>query len=142
MTIPISSSPASAAARTSADSPCPFVGDVLNKGKKINFIAAQSQVAPNLQGKYEYDFADYAEMTPLLKMYTLGHQTDMKPIKGDGLRYHGCSPIISLLRNKGYHRDHRLPGRRKTRLRDRQDIHGERGLAARSRIGVFRLLRH
>ena len=80
----------------------PFVGDVLKKGKKIKFIAAQSQVAPNLQGKYEYDFADYAEMTPMLKMYTLGHKADMQPIRGDGLRYHGCSPIISLLRNKGY----------------------------------------
>jgi tryptophan synthase beta chain len=80
----------------------PFVGDVLKKGKKIKFIAAQSDAAPNLQGKYEYDFADYAEITPLLKMYTLGHRTDMEPIKGDGLRYHGCSPIISLLRNKGY----------------------------------------
>jgi len=80
----------------------PFVADVLKKGKKIKFIAAQSQVAPNLQGKYEYDFADYAETTPMLKMCTLGHKTDMEPIKGDGLRYHGCSPIISLLRNKGY----------------------------------------
>ena len=80
----------------------PFVGDVLKKGKKIQFIAAQSQVAPNLQGKYEYDFADYAEITPMLKMYTLGHKIDMEPIKGDGLRYHGCSPILSLLRNKGY----------------------------------------
>jgi tryptophan synthase beta chain len=68
----------------------------------MKFIAAQSRAAPNLQGEYRYDFADYAEMTPLVKMYTLGHQTDMTPIKGDGLRYHGCSPIISLLRNKGY----------------------------------------
>lgn len=80
----------------------PFVGDVLKKRAKIQFIAAQSQVAPNLQGKYEYDFADYAEMTPMLKMMTLGHKTDMEPIKGDGLRYHGCSPILSLLRCKGF----------------------------------------
>jgi len=80
----------------------PFLGDVLKKGKKVKFIAAQSEVAPNLQGQYKYDFADYAEMTPLLKMYTLGHKTDMFPIKGDGLRYHGCSPILSLLRNEGY----------------------------------------
>jgi tryptophan synthase beta chain len=79
----------------------PFVGDALKKGKKTKFIAAQSQVAPNLQGTYQYDFADYAEITPMLKMYTLGHRTDMAPIKGDGLRYHGCSPIISLLRHAG-----------------------------------------
>ncbi len=80
----------------------PFLGDVLTKGKKTKFIAAQSQVAPNLQGEYRFDFADYAEFTPMLKMYTLGHKTDMDPIYGDGLRYHGASPILSLLRNKGY----------------------------------------
>jgi tryptophan synthase beta chain len=80
----------------------PFVGEAITKKKKTRFIAAQSQAAPNLQGEYKYDFADHAEMTPLLKMYTLGHQCSMDPIKGDGLRYHGCSPIISFLRDKGY----------------------------------------
>lgn len=80
----------------------PFIYDVLKEGKKIKFIAAQSQAAPNLQGEYRYDFADHGEMTPLLKMYTLGHKLDMPPIRGDGLRYHGCSPILSLLRNNGY----------------------------------------
>ncbi|MEM4347609.1 MAG: TrpB-like pyridoxal phosphate-dependent enzyme [Candidatus Altiarchaeota archaeon] len=79
----------------------PFIADVLAKKKEIKFIAAQSQAAPNLQGEYKYNFADYAEITPQLKMYTLGHKSDFKPIKGDGLRYHGCSPIISLLR---YHK--------------------------------------
>jgi tryptophan synthase beta chain len=73
------------------------------KGKrKTRFIAAQSQAAPNLQGEYRYDFADHAQMTPQLKMFTLGHAAEMPPIKGDGLRYHGCSPILSLLRDKGY----------------------------------------
>jgi len=80
----------------------PFIGDVLKEGKKIRFIAAQSEVAPNLEGEYRYDFADYAGFTPLLKMYTLGHKVEMEPIKADGLRYHGCSPILSLLRNLGY----------------------------------------
>ncbi len=80
----------------------PFLGDVLTKGKKIQFIAAQSQSAPNLQGVYRYDYADHGEMTPQLMMYTLGHQTEFLPIYGDGLRYHGCSPIISLLRDQGY----------------------------------------
>ena len=79
----------------------PFYHDLLKKKKETKFIAAQSQASPNLQGKYMYDFADHAEMTPLLKMYTLGHKTEMPPIKGDGLRYHGCSPILSLLRSKG-----------------------------------------
>jgi tryptophan synthase beta chain len=80
----------------------PFLGDVITKKKEIKFIAAQSKSAPNLQGTYDYDFADHAEMTPMLKMYTLGHQATMEPIMGDGLRYHGCSPILSLLRHLGY----------------------------------------
>lgn len=80
----------------------PFVGDVLTKGKKIRFLAAQSKAAPNLQGEYRYDYADHGEMTPQLKMYTLGHRTEFPPIRGDGLRYHGCSPILSLLRKTGH----------------------------------------
>jgi len=79
----------------------PFLGDVLTQGRRTRFLAAQSQAAPNLQGEYRYDFADHAEMTPLLKMYTLGHTASMTPIRGDGLRYHGCSPILSLLRHRG-----------------------------------------
>jgi len=80
----------------------PFLHDHLVEKKKIKFIAAQTQSTPNLQGEYRYDFADHAEMTPLLKMMTLGHKIEPPPIKGDGLRYHGCSPILSLLRHKGY----------------------------------------
>jgi tryptophan synthase beta chain len=79
----------------------PFYEDLLKKKKEIRFIAAQSLAAPNLQGIYRYDFADHAELTPLLKMYTLGHKKEMIPIKADGLRYHGCAPILSLLRAKG-----------------------------------------
>src|SRR5436309_5782270 len=78
----------------------PFFADVFH-GKEIRFIAAQSAAAPNLQGEYRYDFADHAELTPMLKMYTLGHRTEMTPVRGDGLRYHGCSPILSLLRHRG-----------------------------------------
>jgi tryptophan synthase beta chain len=80
----------------------PWMHDRLKKDADIQFIASQSEAAPNLQGEYKYDFADHAEMTPMLKMCTLGHQVTMDPILGDGLRYHGCSPIISLLRHLGY----------------------------------------
>jgi tryptophan synthase beta chain len=79
----------------------PVLGDAV-KGKDVKFIAAQSDVAPNLQGEYKYDFADHGEMTPMLKMYTLGHKKEMAPIKGDGLRYHAAAPILSLLRKHGY----------------------------------------
>jgi tryptophan synthase beta chain len=80
----------------------PRMGKRVKGENKTRFIAAQSQVAPNLIGEYRYDFADHAEITPLLKMYTLGHTASMEPIKGDGLRYHGCAPILSLLRHHKY----------------------------------------
>ncbi len=80
----------------------PFFGDRLTKGKEIQFIAAQSEVSPNLIGEYRYDFADHAELMPMLKMCTLGHHFEMDAIRGDGLRYHGAAPILSLLRKKGY----------------------------------------
>lgn len=80
----------------------PFMGDMLRGAKPIRFIAAQSEAAPNLiKGEYRYDYADHAGLTPQLKMYTLGHQAKMPPIKADGLRYHAAAPILSLLRHKG-----------------------------------------
>jgi len=75
----------------------PFIGDVLKKKRKCKFLAAQSMAAPSLlKGEYKYDFGDVGEHTPLMKMYTLGHKTEMVPIKADGLRYHAAAPIISL----------------------------------------------
>ncbi|MEF8873856.1 MAG: TrpB-like pyridoxal phosphate-dependent enzyme [Candidatus Thermoplasmatota archaeon] len=80
----------------------PFAADRINDGKETEFIAAQSEAAPNLKGDYRYDFGDYAEQTPLMKMFTLGHQSAMPSIKADGLRYHGAAPIISALKNEGF----------------------------------------
>ncbi len=80
----------------------PFVREKIKKNLDIEFLAIQSEASPNLiKGKYEYDFGDAAELTPLLKMYTLGHKYEAKEIKGDGLRYHAAAPIISLLRHLG-----------------------------------------
>lgn len=80
----------------------PFIGEMLRKRKRYEFLAAQSEAAPNLiKGRYEYDFGDVAEHTPLMKMYTLGHKIEMPPIKADGLRYHAAAPIISLLKHHG-----------------------------------------
>lgn len=80
----------------------PFAGEVLQKKRKCEFLAAQSEAAPNLvKGEYRYDFGDVAEHTPLLKMYTLGHKTELAPIKADGLRYHAAAPLMSALRNEG-----------------------------------------
>jgi tryptophan synthase beta chain len=81
----------------------PFLGEVLRKKRDCEFLAAQSEAAPNLiKGEYKYDYGDTAGHTPLLKMYTLGHETSMTPIKADGLRYHAAAPIVSALRSKGY----------------------------------------
>jgi len=80
----------------------PFAGEVLQKKRECQFLAAQSEAAPNLvQGEYRYDFGDVAEHTPLLKMYTLGHKAEMVPIRADGLRYHAAAPLISALRHLG-----------------------------------------
>lgn len=80
----------------------PFIGETLKHGRKCEFLASQSMAAPNLvKGEYKYDFGDVAEHTPLLKMFTLGHKTEMKPIKADGLRYHAAGPIVSLLKKHG-----------------------------------------
>lgn len=67
------------------------------------FIAAEPESCPKLtRGKFEYDFGDEAGYTPLLPMYTLGH--DFKPanIHAGGLRYHGAGVIISQLLKDGY----------------------------------------
>jgi len=80
----------------------PFIGEVLKKKRQCEFLASQSMAAPSLlRGRYEYDFGDVGEHTPLMKMYTLGHKKEMAPIKADGLRYHAAAPIISLLRHLG-----------------------------------------
>jgi tryptophan synthase beta chain len=80
----------------------PFMGEVLQKKRECEFLAAQSEAAPNLvKGEYRYDFGDTAGHTPLMMMYTLGHEASMTPIKSDGLRYHAAAPIISALRSKG-----------------------------------------
>lgn len=74
------------------------------------FIAAEPDSCPKLtRGKFEYDFGDEAGYTPLLPMFTLGH--DFKPanIHAGGLRYHGAGMIISQLIKDGYMRGVDIP---------------------------------
>jgi len=76
----------------------PFIGEKLKKKTGAEFIAVEPTVVPSLtKGKYEYDFGDTAGMTPLLLMYTLGHDFVPSPIHAGGLRYHGMAPTVSLL---------------------------------------------
>ena len=66
------------------------------------FIAVEPTAAPSTtKGVYTYDHGDTARLTPLLKMYTLGHDFVPPPIHAGGLRYHGKAPSLCLLINKG-----------------------------------------
>jgi tryptophan synthase beta chain len=67
-------------------------------GKEIDIIGVEPEACPTLtKGPFRYDFGDTAQMTPLLKMFTLGHTFVPPGIHAGGLRYHGCAPLISLL---------------------------------------------
>jgi tryptophan synthase beta chain len=71
----------------------PFVGD-----DAVRLVAVEPSSCPTLtEGTFEYDFGDAAGMTPLMAMYTLGHDFMPPTIHAGGLRYHGDSPIISTL---------------------------------------------
>ncbi len=79
----------------------PFLADKF-AGKEVRVIAAEPTSCPTLtKGVYTYDFGDVAQMTPLMKMYTLGHDFVPPGIHAGGLRYHGDSPIVSLLVKEG-----------------------------------------
>lgn len=71
--------------------------------KDVRFIAVEPAAVPSLtKGAYMYDFGDTARLTPLIKMYTVGHTYVPPPIHAGGLRYHGCAPTLSLLVAEGH----------------------------------------
>ena len=79
----------------------PFVHDVIN-GTQIEIIPVEPASCPTLtRGIFTYDFGDSAGMTPLLPMYTLGHNFIPEPIHAGGLRYHGMSPLVSQAAKEG-----------------------------------------
>ncbi len=82
----------------------PFVGDKLRGEKpEVEIISCEPMACPTLtKGLYTYDFGDTAQLTPLLKMYTLGHDFVPPPIHAGGLRYHGDAPILCKLTKEGY----------------------------------------
>jgi tryptophan synthase beta chain len=81
----------------------PWLGRTFRGGSKYRVIAVEPEAAPSLtRGVYAYDFGDTAQMTPLVKMHTLGHDFIPEPIHAGGLRYHGMSPLVSLLKEHGY----------------------------------------
>jgi tryptophan synthase beta chain len=80
----------------------PFMRHNLKDGKQTKFIAAEPESCPKLtRGQFQYDFGDEAGYTPLLPMYTLGHQFKPANIHAGGLRYHGAGMIVSQLIKDG-----------------------------------------
>jgi tryptophan synthase beta chain len=70
--------------------------------RNVRLMAVEPSSCPTLtEGRFEYDFGDTGGMTPLLSMYTLGHEFVPPPIHAGGLRYHGDAPIISRLVKDG-----------------------------------------
>ena len=80
----------------------PFLRLNLEEGKNIRCIASEPTSCPKLtRGVFRYDFGDTVGMTPLLPMYTLGHNFVPAPIHAGGLRYHGAGVVVSqLLKDK------------------------------------------
>ena len=74
----------------------PFIAHRL-KGRDIRFVGAEPHSCPTMsRGEYRYDFGDTTKLTPLVKMYTLGHSYIPPGIHAGGLRYHGMAPMVSL----------------------------------------------
>jgi len=81
----------------------PWIRDKIS-GKKpdLRIICVEPTAAPSLtKGPYAYDHGDQAGLTPLIKMYTLGHTFVPPPVHAGGLRYHGMAPIICHLHKLG-----------------------------------------
>ncbi|MEM9143161.1 MAG: TrpB-like pyridoxal phosphate-dependent enzyme [Bacteroidota bacterium] len=80
----------------------PFLRLNLEEGKNIRCISSEPTSCPKLtRGVFRYDFGDTGGMTPLLPMYTLGHNFVPAPIHAGGLRYHGAGVIVSQLLKDG-----------------------------------------
>ncbi|MCH2198734.1 MAG: TrpB-like pyridoxal phosphate-dependent enzyme [Flavobacteriales bacterium] len=80
----------------------PFLRMNFTQGRQIRCIASEPSSCPKLtKGEFRYDFGDTVGMTPLMPMYTLGHQFVPAPIHAGGLRYHGAGVVVSqLLKDK------------------------------------------
>ena len=72
------------------------------RARRLRFVAAEPAACPTLtKGVYAYDFGDTAGLTPLMPMYTLGHDFVPPPVHAGGLRYHGDAPSLCALVEAG-----------------------------------------
>ena len=80
----------------------PFIRANLREDRSTRFIAAEPAACPTLtRGAFRYDFGDTVGLTPLMPMYTLGHDFVPPPVHAGGLRYHGDAPSLSALVKQG-----------------------------------------
>jgi len=80
----------------------PFVREVLRGQAQMRFVAAEPSACPTLtRGSYRYDYGDTAGLTPLMPMFTLGHDFVPPPVHAGGLRYHGDAPLLCGLVREG-----------------------------------------
>lgn len=81
----------------------PFMRHNFTGERNTRFIAAEPAACPKLtKGRFEYDFGDEAGYTPLLPMFTLGHDFQPSNIHAGGLRYHGAGTVVSQLMKDGW----------------------------------------
>jgi tryptophan synthase beta chain len=80
----------------------PWLRRNLREGATVRFVAAEPAACPTLtKGVYAYDFGDTAGLTPLMPMFTLGHDFVPPPVHAGGLRYHGDAPSLCALVKEG-----------------------------------------
>jgi tryptophan synthase beta chain len=80
----------------------PFLRENLKNGQRTRLVAVEPTATPSLtKGIYAYDYGDTAQMAPIVKMYTLGHDFMPPSIHAGGLRYHGMAPTLSALVDAG-----------------------------------------
>jgi len=88
----------------------PFLREKIKAKKPYRLVGVEPSACPSLtKGELRYDFGDTAATTPLMMMYTLGHDFMPPSIHAGGLRYHGMSPMVShavklgLIEAEAYH---------------------------------------
>ncbi len=80
----------------------PFLRENLKNGQRTRLVAVEPTAAPSLtRGLYAFDYGDTAQMAPIVKMHTLGHDFIPSPIHAGGLRYHGMAPTLCALYDAG-----------------------------------------
>ena len=81
----------------------PFMAEKLRGTSSTRFLAVEPAACPTLtKGRFAYDYADTAQIAPIVPMYTLGHDFVPAPVHAGGLRYHGDSPSLSMLVREGH----------------------------------------